>query len=63
MRDPLRQRPIVEKFYRVWATVPDWRFGQLMINLTRGYDTFNVEDDVLEARLDLVLKGGWEMLR
>lgn len=58
MRDPVRQRPLIEKLYRVWASFPDWRLGQLIFNVTGVYDSFHVEDDELEQQLDLVLSGG-----
>lgn len=35
MRDPERIDPFLEKFAELWKKVPDWRFGQLIMNLTR----------------------------
>ena len=39
-----------------WQAVPDWRLGQLILNLTREYDCFYVEDDVIESRLKTMIQ-------
>ena len=44
MRDPKRIHKFCEELERVWSTVPDWRFGQLVVNAL-GVDPFYIEDD------------------
>lgn len=47
----------IDKFLKVlgdcWKTVPDWRFGQLMVNLfdTLDRDPFFYEEDEMEQQL------------
>lgn len=56
MRDPDRIERIAAKLTRAWALYPDLRLGQLMHNLARpADDTFAIEDDELERRLDAFL--------
>jgi len=57
MRDPARQRPLIERLYDVWHHFPDWRLGQLMFNLTGQFDVFYVEDEVLSDALEAVRAG------
>lgn len=51
MRDPDRIDDFCARLARMWKTIPDWRFGQLMSNLLGDYyaqthrDPFFVEDD------------------
>jgi hypothetical protein len=52
MRDPKRIPRVLEKLAKFWDQVPDWRLGQLVVNLTSRSDPFYVEDDILEAALD-----------
>lgn len=54
MRDPNRINEFCNELARLWHKVPDWRFGQLMMNLFAAYkikysavDWFNSEDDEL----------------
>lgn len=54
MRDPDRIDTFCDKLAELWHKVPDWRFGQLMMNLFAVYkikysavDWFNAEDDKL----------------
>ncbi len=53
MRDINRIRPFCDRLALVWEKVPDWRFGQLMVNLLGDYvskehrDPFFPEDDEL----------------
>ena len=54
MRDPNRIDEFCNELARLWHKVPDWRFGQLMMNLFAVYkikysavDWFNAEDDEL----------------
>lgn len=58
-RDVERIQPFCERLAAAWVKFPDWRFGQLMINLLRDYeaehgrDFFFLEEDemikVIEA--------------
>ena len=52
MRDPKRIQAFCNQLADMWRTVPDWRFGQLIVNLLRafdetGQDLFFVEDEEL----------------
>ena len=54
MRDPNRIDKFCNELAELWHKVPDWRFGQLMMNLFAVYkikysavDWFNAEDDEL----------------
>ena len=53
MRDPNRIDRFCDELKSVWRCVPDWRFGQLMINALdaykqeTGWDFFYKEDDDL----------------
>ena len=50
MRDPKRINEYLNRLGAIWADCPDWRFGQLLINLLGavreevGMDLFFVED-------------------
>ena len=47
MRDPKRISQMMNLIQRGWETVPDWRFGQLIENLSRYIgvdDLFYIED-------------------
>lgn len=50
-RDPERIEPFLEELARLWHKVPDWRFGQLMLNFqywlnaTSHGDGFYLEED------------------
>lgn len=57
-RDPERMIVVLGKFAELWARHPDYRFGQLLFNLTGEYDSFHIEDDTLEQQIDLALSGG-----
>ena len=58
-RDIRRIQPFCDRLAKAWERLPDWRFGQLMINLLRnyeaehGHDFFYLEEDqmieVIEA--------------
>ena len=37
-RDAGRIQPFCDRLARAWEKLPDWRFGQLMINLMREYE-------------------------
>lgn len=47
MRDINRIDPFLERLGKVWKKVPDWRFGQLMVNVLNSMkqDPFFPEDD------------------
>lgn len=53
MRDPKRIYQFCADLSDVWSNVPDWRFGQLVMNLLGDYirdtkhDPFYAEDDEL----------------
>ena len=47
MRDINRIKPFLEEIEKLWEKVPDWRFGQLIVNVlgTCKKDPFFYEDD------------------
>ena len=47
MRDPNRIDAFLERLGKVWKQVPDWRFGQLMVNVLNSMnnDPFFPEDE------------------
>ena len=53
MRDPKRIDEFCKKLAHYWHIVPDWRFGQLIVNVfgeyvsKTGRDLFFPEDDEL----------------
>ena len=50
MRDPNRIPIMLEELKILWETHPDWRLGQLIVNISRaeGFeDPFFVQDDRL----------------
>lgn len=52
MRDPNRIECIIDLLKQMWEEAPDWRLGQLLINLTyKDEDLYYLEDDKLEERL------------
>ena len=50
-RDGNRIQPFCDRLSKAWEKLPDWRFGQLMVNLMRdyeaehGHDIFYLEED------------------
>lgn len=36
MRDPNRIQKFCDRLAQAWRNVPDWRFGQLMVNALSG---------------------------
>ena len=44
MRDPKRIQKFCNQLAEIWSKVPDWRFGQLVVNVL-GRDAFYIEDD------------------
>lgn len=71
MRDPARIDRIVELLRKAWHDSPDLRLSQLVINLAswsehRKFDlsdVYNVEDSIIEARLELLADGSWDALK
>ena len=67
MRDKNRIQGFCNRLARAWEMVPDWRFGQLMVNALgeMGRDPFFPEDDEMieyiekfvEANSPYVMKG------
>lgn len=53
MRNPKRIKQIVKLLQEAWEIVPDWRLGQLIVNLLEaGYqDVFFPEDEEWERLL------------
>lgn len=51
MRDPKRIDEFCEKLKEQWKRVPDWRFGQLVVNCL-GQDPFYVEDASAIKRIE-----------
>jgi len=48
MRDPNRIYKFCNELARLWSQVPDWRFGQLITNITNDMQStefFYIEDD------------------
>lgn len=59
MRNPDRIDPFLERLGKVWKKVPNWRFGQLMINIFRSMeqDPFFPEDDEMIEYFENYFKG------
>lgn len=53
MRDPARIEPFLNTLKEAWMTVPDWRFGQLMMNFLGSLDRdpFFPEEDEMEQKI------------
>lgn len=51
MRNPDRIPEVLSELMRFWKNNPDWRLGQVIVNVTGTSDPFNVEDDELLKRL------------
>ena len=54
MRDPNRLQPLYNEICRIHKeNCPDWRFGQLIINiLSENGDIFYVEDDEIIEKIE-----------
>jgi uncharacterized protein YihD (DUF1040 family) len=66
MRDPNRIPIILEKLNKIWSKYPDLRFNQLMVIISSEYktncnDSFNIEDSVLEERLDDIIQKQFQL--
>ena len=51
MRNPDRIDRIAKLFYDLWKKNPDWRFCQLVANVTKMEDSFYLEDEDFELKL------------
>lgn len=56
MRDPNRIERILEMYEEIWKQNPDQRFCQLYVNMFGTGDNFYVEDNIVEERLQEILK-------
>lgn len=61
MRDKKRIRAFCNRLARAWEKVPDWRFGQLMMNAlgemaSKGRDPFFPEEDEMIAFIEEYVK-------
>jgi hypothetical protein len=56
MRDPERIPRITEKLAKLWQHNPDWRLGQLIVNVQPNpIDAWFIEDDDWETAFDVAL--------
>jgi len=54
MRDEKRIAKILGDIKEIWEKNPDWRFGQLLVNvglIEDTYNTWSIEDDKIEEVL------------
>jgi hypothetical protein len=55
MRDPARIEPVLQLVRTLWELNPDWRLGQLLVNVIRPKqscpEVFYIEDDELTRRI------------
>lgn len=51
MRDPKRIPVVLEALRAAWEANPDWRLGQLIVNVSERRDPFHIEDDDMLRRL------------
>lgn len=51
MRDPNRIDIICDELKEFWKSVPDWRLGQLLVNVSGTDHLFYFEDDKLLEQL------------
>ena len=59
MRDPNRIYKFCNELAAIWAKVPDWRFGQLISNISGSYDKdifFPEDDEFLQFMKDYIEK-------
>ena len=67
MRDPKRIDEFCEELKKMWQQVPDWRFGQLIVNALgeiqakEKCDVFFVEDDKMLEDLKEVFATKFKM--
>ena len=58
MRDINRIRPLLNKLEFLWKLYPDWRFGQLVFNISRQLNTNDIffpEDNKWEEVIDTMI--------
>lgn len=58
MRDPNRINPCCDQLANLWKQVPDWRLGQLLLNLFSQMseaEIFYSEDYMLLSKLESTL--------
>lgn len=65
MRDPDRIDPFLERLGKFWKTVPDQRFGQLIMNISRNNDnsfpdTWGWEEDDWEKKIEEWEQSGYQ---
>jgi hypothetical protein len=60
MRDPNRIHKVIQYIEKLWETVPDWRFMQLICNLQSfcGSDMFYMEEDRFLEHLNNFIENG-----
>ena len=64
MRDPKRIRKFCNRLASAWECMPDWRFGQLILNCMdyQPHSLFYTEDDEMiegiEKYIEMVLSRG-----
>lgn len=51
MRDPARIPVVLDLLAQLWEKYPDWRLGQLVVNVSDTDEIFYVEDDRVEKGL------------
>jgi len=56
MRDPNRIPEVLDLIKQLWEKYPDWRLGQLIVNVSDTNDVFYVEDDRVVKGLRNYLK-------
>ena len=60
MRDPNRIKPFLEEIEKLWSKNPDWRFGQLVINVTRtgvvNTEIYNMEEEEFLKKMEKLKK-------
>jgi len=56
MRDPKRIKPFLAEIEKLWNEHPDYRFGQLVMNIVRpevpNIKMFNMEEDELIEKIE-----------
>lgn len=59
MRDPKRINRFLQILGEYWSMVPDWRFGQLITNISRFYggDIWFLEEDEFIEVMEKMFKG------
>lgn len=68
MRDPNRIYPFLIKLGEYWSAVPDWRFGQFVLNVfesdeASGTHPFYIEDDKMLKVFETYFKNNLESIK